>query len=954
MAISKNRGPKLTSKFRGGKDDFPKEFLALVGLDQTVQKVPLDIGPSPISGLLIDSRLEQDLTDERKLTDTFLTEFPSKSLDSAVMLPSGLVASRQRSLVPDPTDLIVDVLTDSADQRNLGNGWLDQVVVEAPSLFHEQLFSRERQILGAIPAEFRAGISQLTTSEVVEGTAVDPGPLTGTVEYASQQQVNVFKKKVEQRGLDFSVVGTLTNYRMTPEQQLESLIVQLTDVAPSPASFTAETVESEIKALGGGLWLVTEGTVPDVFRKDTFTRERSILGAIPPEFRVGIQSLTTSHEEAGTAADPGALTGTIESITEKQLTEFKRSIEQRELDLSVVGSLVNYKMTPEKQLESLTVSLTDVEPTPGSFSATTVESDIKALGGGLWLVTEGTVPDVFDRHVYAKERPVATPPEFAALLVTTDEEFSEAGTAGFPTLVTGDLRRSQQQLDEFTRRISVRSRDLASLPQTLVDKRTNQVKQVETITKILELDTTSPTTPTALLDVNFTKLGDGTAVEQRIAIPSVFDNIKYALEIPDVIPPEFRALIPAITVAQTLAGNAAAPVPGDPTLISASDEQLTVFTHRVSGTTRALPVGVITFLGHETSAEFGGGILDVLRTLNTTADIPAASGLFVVSSVTRPLGNGMFYNETRQLTGSSQPWPTLTSRKWDEELQTYILEETQVVASSYVPVLGNNFVENVKSIDRWRSQRIKITKTPVATGESNAIVTYEYRPFQFPGLFDYSRNHQFDHHEGYRKASAMLVKHTIRTWWQTATTAPSILVDGEIVMDTVNIPIFASGDTTRAQTYPNVLHDAFNNTLGAFYPATTPSFTQYLLGNLSGSSTYIAHAGIQTLGTGYTIGQTLTVGGGGHVTHVRVTAVGTAGEIYGYTQLDNGNWTTQGSFGPFTVSPGGATFIVIVVLTPNYVPGTSWVGQLKTIAASVKPTDIRNLWKIQKVLVVMR
>jgi hypothetical protein len=93
MAISKNRGPKLTTKIRGGKDDFPKEFLALVGLDIISQKVPLDISPSPIAGLLIESRLEQELTDERRLVDTFLTELPTTSLDSEIMLPSGLVCN---------------------------------------------------------------------------------------------------------------------------------------------------------------------------------------------------------------------------------------------------------------------------------------------------------------------------------------------------------------------------------------------------------------------------------------------------------------------------------------------------------------------------------------------------------------------------------------------------------------------------------------------------------------------------------------------------------------------------------------------------------------------------------------------------------------------------------------------------------------------------------------------
>lgn len=954
MAISKNKGPLLTTKIRGGKDDFPKEFVALIGLDITSQKVPLDIGPSTVTNLLIESRLEQELTDERKLVNTFFTEFPTATLDSEVMLPSGLVAQRTRSLVPDPTDLVASVLTDSADQRNLGNGWLDQVVVEAPELFHEQLFSRERQILGAIPPEFRAGVTQLTTSEVVEGIAVDPGVLTGTIEYASEQQLTVFKKKVEQRGLDVSVIGTLTNYRMTPDQQLESLVVNLTDVPPSPSSFTAETVESEIKSLGGGLWLVTEGTVPDVFGRDTFSRERQILGAIPAEFRVGIQTLTTSHEEAGTASDPGPLTGTVESFTEKQLTEFKKLVEQRELDFSVLGSLTNYKMTREKQLESLTTVLTDVEPTPGSFSATTVESEIKALGGDLWLVTEGTVPDVFDNHLYAKERQSITPPEFAAILVTTEEEFTEPGSAGFPTLVTGDLRRSQQQVDEFTRRVSVRARDLAGIPQTLVDKRTNQYKQIETVTKIFELDTTTPAAPTALMDVVFRKLGDGTAVEERVAVSAVFNNVKYSVEIPDVVPMEFRALSPAISSTMTLPGDATPPVITDPNTLFASDEQLTVFTHRVSGTVRTLPTGVVTLTGHETTTEFGGGVLDVIRKLNTATDILASTGLFVISSVTRPLGNGMFYNETRQLRTDSQPWPTLVSRKYDEELQNFTTEETQVVDRSYVPQSGSNFVENIKALDKWRSQRIRITKAPQATSEASAIITYEYRPFQFPGTFDYSRLIQFNHHEGFRKSSAMLVKHTIKTWWTSSPSTPNILIDGEIIMDTVNIPLFYPDDVSRAVTFPNVLHDGFTTVVGAYYPPTTPTFTQYMLGTQTGQQT-INTASLYSPGSGYSLNQNITISDSGHSMTVRVTALGVNNSILSWTQTSPGNWPI-GTWGPFPPSgpPSTAQWYIVGYSQPNYDPSSRWVGNERAVAASVKKTDIPNLWKIQKVSVVMR
>jgi hypothetical protein len=834
MAINKNRGPLLTSKIRGGTDDFPKEFLAFIGQDITSQKVPLDVDTSPLSGLLIESRLLQELTDERKLVNTYFTEFPHESLDSEVMLPSGLIGKRSRLLVPAPTDIVADVLTESAEQHNLGNGWLDQVIVEAPELFHEQLFARERQILGAIPPEFRSGISQLTTSEIVEGVAVDPGPLTGTQEYSLEQQLTMFKKKVEQRGLDISVIGTLTNYRMTPDKQLESITVELTDVPPSPAS----------------------------------------------------------------------------------------------------------------------------------FSATTVESEIKALGGGLWLVSEGTVPDVFDHHVYVKEIQPTTPPEFAALLVTTEEEFVEAGIAGFPTLGSGELRRSQQQTDEFTRRISVRSRDLATLPKTLVDKRTSRVKQVETVTKILELDTTTPAVPTALLDVVFTKLGDGTAVEERVAVPSVFDNVRYEVEIPDVVPIEFRTAIPTTSIEQTLSGNASPPVLGSGDL-SATDEQLTVFTHRTKQATRAGVTLPIVLSGKETTEEFGGGSLDVFRVLDVHPQV-LDTGLAVVSSTIRDLGNGMDLKETKVAGGGG--WPTLVSKKFDTELQTYILEERQVVDPSYVPTTGANFVEHLQGLDKWRSRRIKITKSPLAVDKASAIVSYAFAPFQFPGTFNYGVWLSLAHGMGFRQATAMLCKHTIKTWWLVRNPGPPTIGPtgsgadvefDEIYTDTVTLPIYASGSVVESQKFPNVLHDAITTTQGLSFPATKPTFSQYFTGDPSGSTTTVLFGLIENSGTGYAVGNVVTIPGGFGAT--TVTAIASGGAIAAWSPVQSGTATgalISATFsGTAAVTGGSGTGATGETVTEVYtvpITGSVWIGSERVIAVSISPTDIPFLWKVQTKTVVMR
>jgi hypothetical protein len=474
--------------------------------------------------------------------------------------------------------------------------------------------------------------------------------------------------------------------------------------------------------------------------------------------------------------------------------------------------------------------------------------------------------------------------------------------------------------------------------------------------------------PTALLDVVFTKLGDGTAVEERIAVPAVFDHVRYALELPDVIPVEFRALIPAITTEQTLPGDAVPPTPGDPNTLSASDEQLTEFTHRLASTTREFPTLPILLTGDETSSEFGGGILGVIRALSDdVTTIPALEGQFIVSSFVRPLGNGMFYNETKFLPAARQPWPTLVGKKYDEELQTLITEETQVVAGSYVPLTGTYFVESLKTIDKWRSQRIRVTKTPVAVDEASAIVTYAFQPFQFPGTFDYNVWLSYQHGMGFRQATAMLCKQKIKTWWLVRSPGPPTIgavgsgadveID-EIFTDTVTLPIYASGSVVESQKFPNVLHDAINTTQGLYFPATNPDFTTYYHGIPSGGTTTVLVAVIGSGGSGYVVGDIITFPGGFGTT--TVTNVTGGGSIFGYSPTSIGSATgsllSSSSSGMAAITGGsgtGATGETFTLVYTVPVTGSVWIGSERVVSVQITPTDIAFLWKVQTKSLVM-
>ena len=199
MPISKNKGPLLTSKIRGTVDNFPKEFLANVGLDILSQHVPLDIEPDDVIGLLIESRTMQERTNERKKTNTYLTQFPETELLSEVFIKeTGQTATRRRNLVPDPTDLLTDERTEQANQDNLGNGWLDQTIITNPDLFGATVSGIERTDL--VPEIFKAVLPTFIHEETFDGIIDDPPiPDSGDLEKV-ETQLDIFHKRIRTRG----------------------------------------------------------------------------------------------------------------------------------------------------------------------------------------------------------------------------------------------------------------------------------------------------------------------------------------------------------------------------------------------------------------------------------------------------------------------------------------------------------------------------------------------------------------------------------------------------------------------------------------------------------------------------------------------------------------------------------------------------------------------------------
>lgn len=75
-----------------------------------------------------------------------------------------------------------------------------------------------------------------------------------------------------------------------------------------------------------------------------------------------------------------------------------------------------------------------------------------------------TTPDVFDKLFFSKTRADTVPERFKATIPAITSKHVLQGVASAPTLATGDLSRTEQQIDAFTFEREITNRDISSLP----------------------------------------------------------------------------------------------------------------------------------------------------------------------------------------------------------------------------------------------------------------------------------------------------------------------------------------------------------------------------------------------------------------------------------------------------------------------------------------------------------
>jgi hypothetical protein len=532
----------IPQKFRGV---VPTHRTSLLSLGTATQPVLATGELSHVSDQ-INVFVKKDTSEFRDITvlPVSLTEYR--------MTPQKQTATTVATLATGLQTISPDELTIEASVDNLGNNSSLQTVSAVGSLFTEPSFSTE--IPDPIPTKFRVTVPTLRTSVLSAGTAVQPTLATGQLRRTSEQ-VNVFVKRDTTEFRDITVLPvSLSESRMTPQKQIAAVVSTLA-VGLQTITADALTVEATVDNLGNNTSLKTQAEVGSLFTEPSFSTE--IPDRVPEKFRAVTPTLRTTILSVGTAAQPTLATGELRHVSDQINVFVKRDTSEFRDITALPVSLTDYRMTPQKQVATsvatLAVGLQTITP-----DGLTIEASVDNLGNNTSLKTVEAVGSLFPEPSFSAEIGDVIPLKYRVLIPTLRTSVLSLGTAAAPTLATGELRHTEEQLNVFVKRDTSEYRDPTALPVSLTEYRMTPQRQVSTVLTTLAtgLQTISPDSLTVEASVD--NLGSNLSLLSVGTVPTVFSNVRYSREVPDPVPVEFRSIVPDDTVEQTLAGNAAA------------------------------------------------------------------------------------------------------------------------------------------------------------------------------------------------------------------------------------------------------------------------------------------------------------------------------------------------------------------------------------------------------------
>ena len=366
---------------------------------------------------------------------------------------------------------------------------------------------------------------------------------------------------------------------------------------------------------------------PEIFTATTFSSERP--DPVPQKFRVKVPVSTTESNTEGTAQQPALFSGQI-AKSEQQVNKFVKRIATTTRDTSLLPQIVTQKLTTnEGLLATVTETLQNGDTVVVPSSKRTVESE--ALGDGTYVVRVTESPKVFSAKTFRVEKADLTPQKFKAKQSDLTTEENIEGTAGKPSLVGDEFLKSEQQVNEFVKRVTTNTRT-TDVSSTLTESVITTDGQVASRVLTLSKQNQTISGGAKVIDGSIEELGDGRTIKTLTTVEELLKKEVFSAQKPDVVPEKFRAKLPTTVSSSVLEGSPQAPslVEGE---IEASQQSLGAFTYRKSVTKRADgPYDALDGLDYEETFDLG------ISYKESIAETPP-SGKLKESS---PLGDGKY------------------------------------------------------------------------------------------------------------------------------------------------------------------------------------------------------------------------------------------------------------------------------------------------------------------------
>ncbi len=322
---------------------------------------------------------------------------------------------------------------------------------------------------------------------------------------------------------------------------------------------------------------------------------RGLVDAIPLKYRAKLGLTQTSQEVPLNITEDVLTHGIVASSVEQVTIE-----ERKKTNVSLTdptGKLPSQVMLPNQLVGSVTEQLVPEDTGLKEIDELTEEATQTNIGVGLVDQRIVKVTEIFQDIEPSREIPDWIPERFKLAVpgIQKIENVVKGDAKNPPPLTAGQLKVTEKQLTKYKKLVTQLLRTGYTLPIVLTSTRTDENKQLVTVTEIIQNAGTERPKANATQNIVVQALGEGHEVVIKENVDGVFPKPKFSLEAQDWVPTEFQDQVPKQQTSVIKEGNAGLPVLGS-TDLYASEEQLTLYTTLLVSLKRAgvaLPVSIV-------------------------------------------------------------------------------------------------------------------------------------------------------------------------------------------------------------------------------------------------------------------------------------------------------------------------------------------------------------------------